>query len=227
MGTPLMFPTRHAEVMDEDMLSLWNRAGPLPAGVRLYGGTALALYLGHRKSFDFDFVHVEDGISLEFVRQHMAPFNEGYCTGGPGMVDVVVDGPNRPVKINFMECAPGFVPYPAHAPVAAPNGVAIAHVQDIVAAKVRALANRGAARDFEDVAQCLRQVPQDLDAALAYLQTQGDDLHRIARAMASPGDAARADCTPEDLRAVAAHARRLIVGPHTEPPPADDGGYRT
>ena len=45
----------HDEFMDVDMRALWRRMGPLPGQLRLYGGTALALYLNHRESVDFDF----------------------------------------------------------------------------------------------------------------------------------------------------------------------------
>ncbi len=34
---------------------LWDELGAIPAGFTLYGGTALALRLGHRQSVDFDF----------------------------------------------------------------------------------------------------------------------------------------------------------------------------
>lgn len=35
--------------------SLWPRLKAVPADFMLYGGTALALRLGHRESVDFDF----------------------------------------------------------------------------------------------------------------------------------------------------------------------------
>ena len=34
----------HTEFMDADMRRIWNGLGPMPADLRLYGGTALALY---------------------------------------------------------------------------------------------------------------------------------------------------------------------------------------
>ena len=40
--------------MDEAMLGLWQQMEELPVDLRLHGGTAIALYLGHRPSTDFD-----------------------------------------------------------------------------------------------------------------------------------------------------------------------------
>jgi hypothetical protein len=34
---------------------LWDELGTVPGEFVLYGGTALALHLGHRQSMDFDF----------------------------------------------------------------------------------------------------------------------------------------------------------------------------
>ena len=34
---------------------LWDELGTVPGEFVLYGGTAIALYLGHRESVDFDF----------------------------------------------------------------------------------------------------------------------------------------------------------------------------
>ncbi len=34
---------------------LWDELGELPEEFVLYGGTAIALHLGHRQSVDFDF----------------------------------------------------------------------------------------------------------------------------------------------------------------------------
>ncbi|MBI2442719.1 MAG: nucleotidyl transferase AbiEii/AbiGii toxin family protein [Candidatus Levybacteria bacterium] len=45
----------HKEVLDPDRWKLLNTLLPLTKGFTLGGGTALALQLGHRKSFDFDF----------------------------------------------------------------------------------------------------------------------------------------------------------------------------
>jgi len=43
------------DVLPEPQRRLWNELGAVPAEFALYGGTAIALHLGHRRSDDFDF----------------------------------------------------------------------------------------------------------------------------------------------------------------------------
>ena len=46
----------HFEILPEAQKALWPSLAPLKAlGFVLYGGTAVALYFGHRSSVDFDF----------------------------------------------------------------------------------------------------------------------------------------------------------------------------
>ena len=43
------------DILPPPQISLWPELGQVPADFALYGGTALALHLGHRESIDFDF----------------------------------------------------------------------------------------------------------------------------------------------------------------------------
>ena len=43
------------DVLPEPQQRLWYKLGGIPAEFALYGGTAIALHLGHRQSVDFDF----------------------------------------------------------------------------------------------------------------------------------------------------------------------------
>ena len=43
------------DVLPEAQRRLWGELAAVPDEFTLYGGTALALHLGHRKSVDFDF----------------------------------------------------------------------------------------------------------------------------------------------------------------------------
>ena len=147
----------HTGFMDEDMRVLWDRLEPLPGDLRLYGGTALALYLDHRVSTDFDFATPLAVIDPDFVAE-IPVVGEGIVRGGPGLVDVRVPGPNREVPVTFMECG-HMVPMPAREPVKASNDVAVAHPVDLTAAKLAACINRSAVRDYEDVAACIDAWP--------------------------------------------------------------------
>ncbi len=47
--------TLNLNVLPESQREVWKRLGATPGNFVLYGGTALALRLGHRESIDFDF----------------------------------------------------------------------------------------------------------------------------------------------------------------------------
>src|SRR5580698_9140687 len=62
----------HLEILPPPQKALWNELSEISTEFVLYGGTALALHLGHRNSVDFDFFgsrpldlsQLEQGISL-------------------------------------------------------------------------------------------------------------------------------------------------------------------
>jgi hypothetical protein len=45
----------HVEILPTAQMRLWRELSAVPDEFVLYGGTALALHLGHRNSVDFDF----------------------------------------------------------------------------------------------------------------------------------------------------------------------------
>ena len=45
----------HVDLLPPAQRRLWDELGGVPPRFTLYGGTAIALYLGHRESLDFDF----------------------------------------------------------------------------------------------------------------------------------------------------------------------------
>ena len=72
----------------------------LPDGIVLYGGTALALYLGHRQSVDFDFFARRD-LDLERIAEDI-PFLAGaqVIQRERNTLSVIVDR-GGPVKVSF------------------------------------------------------------------------------------------------------------------------------
>ncbi len=49
------FFTPNVEILPQGQRELWPLLAAVPAYFTLYGGTALAVQLGHRESIDFDF----------------------------------------------------------------------------------------------------------------------------------------------------------------------------
>lgn len=58
----------HVQVLPQAQQRLWPELAKLPKHFVLYGGTALALRLGHRSSVDFDFFTSEPFVSEDLLR---------------------------------------------------------------------------------------------------------------------------------------------------------------
>ena len=198
----------HTEFMNEAMLRLWERLGALPGDLRPYGGTALALYRNHRESTGFGFATPRAVVDPQWVRG-LSWLQDAVIEGGPGMVDAQLRDGNAQdaLTVTFMECG-HMIPLPTREPPTAANGVAVAHPVDLVAAKVEACLNRGATRDYVDVAEALGAWPgwcrDEVPAALPERSRSA-----IGRAFAAPPREVMRELPRGSLRRLRAFAREL------------------
>ena len=63
--------TPRLEILPPPQRRLWDELVAVPAEFALYGGTALALYLGHRQSVDFDFF-TSNSLDREVLRRELS-----------------------------------------------------------------------------------------------------------------------------------------------------------
>lgn len=133
----------------------------------LFGGTAIALRLGHRTSVDFDFFANE-------------PFQPGDLLRGLswlGAAEPTQSSPNTltvllqregPVKISFFGgLAFGRVGEPE---AAGPGGILVASLLHLAATKLKVIQERAEAKDYRDVAALLQRglkLPEMLASARA------------------------------------------------------------
>jgi len=144
----------HRSVLPPSQQALWDGPlGTLPSGWVLYGGTAIALHLGHRQSVDFDFFSTErlDRAAL----RRSCPFLVGAKTlqDEPDTLTVVVEDAGDPVKLSFFGGIDfGRVGEPVrtvgHAPIASPI--------DLLGTKLATVTQRVEARDYVDIAALLQ-----------------------------------------------------------------------
>ena len=172
----------HDAFMDADMRALWLKMRPLPGQLRLYGGTALALYLNHRESVDFDFFTPAPDVRQATISA-LPWLSEATLSGGEGVVEAIWPGIHRTVTVTFLEVTT-LVPPAVEPPRLAPNGIAVASPFDLVRAKLEAVCNRGAANDYTDIAAAFRAWPELAANALATIP--GRTEHEIAVALANP-----------------------------------------
>jgi hypothetical protein len=141
----------HPEVLNQDMLALSDRVGFLKDfSFYLAGGTGLALQLGHRKSFDFDFF-----TSLDFSPEELSALLKKHNLSAegkmrsPGTLYCVLEGIRT--SFIFYDVHLGF-------PVLYFNSIDVADWRDIVVEKLRLVADRGQKKDFFDLYFGLRML---------------------------------------------------------------------
>jgi Nucleotidyl transferase AbiEii toxin, Type IV TA system len=141
---------------------LWDEMSSLPLVFTLYGGTAIALHLGHRASVDFDFF-CSAGFDPRVLTTEL-PFLRGaqVTQVEPQTLSVIVDR-GGPVKLSFFGL-PGF---PRLAPrLVAPNNVHVASLLDLAGTKASVVQVRAEAKDYLDI-DALIGAGLDLPHALA------------------------------------------------------------
>ena len=192
------------DVLPEAQRALWPALGDLPDSLVLYGGTALALRLGHRSSVDFDFFSSE-------------PLDSDALLGLPCLADAEVlqldpdtltvstrpSGGSRPVKVSFFGAIDtGRVGEPQRTD---DDVVLVASLPDLFATKLKVLLQRVAARDYLDLAAILRSgLPlEDGLGAAAALYGQRFPPMEAVKALAYFGEG--------DLAEVDAATRRYLV----------------
>lgn len=184
------------DVLSEAQRALWPALADLPDSFVLYGGTALALRLGHRSSVDFDFFSAEPlaGDSLF----------ELPCLAGAEVLQREPDtltvatrpsGRLRPVKVSFFG---GIDTGRVGEPQRTDDGVVlVASLLDLFGAKLKVLLQRVAARDYLDLAAILRAgVPLEdgLGAAAALYGHRFPPMEAVkALAYFEEGEAAEVD----------------------------------
>lgn len=109
----------------------------------LAGGSALALHLGHRKSFDFDF-YTRSNFSAENVAVELSQIGKFETT--------LLEPPHTLMGLfNGVKFSLFLYDYPLIGKTVEYNGVAIAGLEDIAAMKLSAIAGRATKRDYMDV----------------------------------------------------------------------------
>lgn len=123
---------------------------PLLSHLRLVGGTALALQIGHRKSIDLDFFGTIEETGLEIaheIRQY-------------GIVNIEIMLDRKSIKMFTIENVKVDIvnyPYDWIDSLIESEGVKMAGKKDIAPMKMAAITNRGSKKDFVDIYFLLKE----------------------------------------------------------------------
>lgn len=155
---------------------LWPQLGTVPRNFVLYGGTALALRLGHRKSIDFDFFS-NDPFEPSRLLSEVGFLRESRVDQrGNNTLSVLVDK-SGPVRLSFF----GDVGMSrVHDPDLADNSLQIASLLDLTATKLKTIQQRAEAKDYQDVAAALRAGIKLEEALAASIAVFGRKFNAIA-----------------------------------------------
>ena len=140
--------TPKLEVLPLAQRKLWNELKGTPKHFVLYGGTALALRLGHRSSEDFDFF--SNHLFTPHILQKAIPYLHGAETtqSEPNTLTAIVDR-SGPTKVSFFGAlALNRVQDPDVAPN---NRIQVASLLDVAATKMVTIQQRAQSRDYEDI----------------------------------------------------------------------------
>ena len=156
--------TPRIDILPPPQRRLWRELSTLPPEFVLYGGTAIALHLGHRESVDFDFFSNKPLDPAHLVPA--MPFLAGAIVTQrePNTLSCTVDR-GGVIKLSFF----GLPNLPRLAPplIAQDNGLQVASLLDLAATKASVVQLRAEAKDYIDIDALLTDGRINLPTALA------------------------------------------------------------
>ena len=170
------------DILPAAQQEIWPSLAAAPRlSLVLYGGTAVALHLGHRTSVDFDFFGAaplnKRDIDASF------PFMPTARTIQEDQNTLIVSAamPAGPVKLSFFG---GMTIGRINAPLPTRDGVLlVASLEDLLATKLKATLDRAEAKDYRDIAAIL-SAGVSLERGLgAFAKMYGKDPGLLLRAI--------------------------------------------
>lgn len=157
-------PKLHLEILLVPQQKLWNELVDVPDSFILYGGTAVALHLGHRESVDFDFFGSETFDPDDLYKRVSFLENSKVIQKSENTLTCLVDRDGT-VRVSFFG-----VPeiHPINSPVVVTgNQLKIASLIDLAGMKVSVVQKRAEAKDYIDIDAIIQNGTIDLPMALA------------------------------------------------------------
>lgn len=145
----------HLEILDKERQEVLQKLTPFTKGFILGGGTALALQLNHRKSFDFDFFS-----SSEIPKKLLETLSKALV-----IENIVVDTTDEltfftqdSIKITFL-----YYPFnPIFEYIQTEEGLRLFPIKEIALQKAYTIGRRGEYRDYFDLYTILKNAHSSL-----------------------------------------------------------------
>ncbi|HEY8064922.1 MAG TPA: nucleotidyl transferase AbiEii/AbiGii toxin family protein [Methylosinus sp.] len=165
MLTPLL------DALPAAQRGLWSLLARIPRHYALYGGTAIALRLGHRTSVDFHFfsdVPLDDAAKSALLDVLHGLGRVSVLQNDKNTLTVSVSRDDQPVKLSFFGgMSNGRVGEPEKT---ADDVLCVASFDDLLAHKLKVIHDRAEGRDYQDIAAMLER-GQNLARGLAAVKS--------------------------------------------------------
>ena len=193
---PILDP--HLGILPGAQAGLWPLLGDIPEHFVLYGGTGLALRLGHRTSADFAFFSAAPFVPGDLLQE----------LAWLGRVTINDTSPNNLVITTASDVNLSFFGEMRLASVAEPsmveeNGVVIASIFDLAGTKAKTILDRSEWKDYVDIATLLRHgqtIPEIIGYALTIFEPMFEfPVAVFLRSLAWFGDGTASDL-PDDMK---------------------------
>lgn len=139
------------DVLPVAQQQIWNALAAAPRlGFVLYGGTAIALHLGHRRSIDFDFFRSEPLEKNQLQAKFAFVKGAAVLQETPDTQVILAEMPAGSVKVSFF----GNIGFGrVRDPLRTSDGILlVASLDDLMATKLKAILDRAEAKDYRDIA---------------------------------------------------------------------------
>lgn len=155
----------HLNILPKPQRDLWPELSTVPKSFTLYGGTAIALRLGHRESIDFDFFGTTEFNPLQLASSLPFLKDAQVIQSEPNTLTAVVSRSGGLVKLSFFGVP--LIPRLSQTYTAPENGLKIASMIDLAGTKVAVVQVRAEVKDYLDIDAILTSGNVDLPTALA------------------------------------------------------------
>ena len=142
-------------VLPQAQLDIWPKLNRIDPCFTLYGGTAIALQLGHRISIDFDFFSNRSFQSDEILAHLSSTFQvKEIFQSGSNLLTCYIESNDVPVLFSFFgNLGIGSLQKPL---LHDSNSLKIASLEDLFVMKLKAILGRIEKKDYIDIAALLR-----------------------------------------------------------------------
>ena len=155
------------DVLPPAQLRLWSELSSVPEDFVLYGGTALALHLGHRTSVDFDFFS-RRSLDIDSLQAGIPFLAEARVLQREKNTLTAIVDRGEPVMVSFFGVPKLAILTPPH--VVEANNMRVASMIDLAGTKASVVQVRAEAKDYLDIDALMRLGNISLPAALSAAQ---------------------------------------------------------